>query len=137
MGLPEGRREGADKQETSRSSYFEGGDSGRKRSSTSSHRGCIWRSDVCALTDDEISRVISALNGIPDRLKSQFLVVRDLGELATEIVKAVDDTRRLNVMQSNAFMLAEGTFNWDANGTKLLKTVESVANRRRAGSAVR
>jgi hypothetical protein len=60
-----------------------------------------------------------------------------LGELATEILKAIDDTRRLNVMQGNAFMLAEGTFNWDANGTKLQKTVESVASRRRAVSAVR
>lgn len=72
-----------------------------------------------------VAALASSLNGIPSQLKLQFMVARDLESLVTEIVETIDNTRRLNVMQNKAFALADGTFDWDANGTKFLKTVES------------
>jgi glycosyltransferase involved in cell wall biosynthesis len=84
-----------------------------------------------------IAALESALNGIPSLLKSHFMVARDLEALVAKIIKTIDNTRRLNVMQSKAFALAEGAFDWDANGTKLLKTVESELRHRSASVGTR
>lgn len=73
-----------------------------------------------------IAAVDTALNGIPDRLKSWFLVGRDVEALLAAIVAMIDDVTRLNVMQERAFELAENLFDWDINGRRFLESLESV-----------
>lgn len=76
-----------------------------------------------------VASVEAALNGIPDRLKSQFIVESDIGALLTTIAAVIDDTDRLDRMQRRAFEVAEGLFNWDTNARRLLEAVTSAADR--------
>ena len=77
-----------------------------------------------------VASVEAALNGIPDRLKSHFVVERNIGALLATIVAVINDIERLNRMQSGAFELAKDLFDWDANGRRLLKMlVPAVAGR--------
>jgi len=76
-----------------------------------------------------IAAVEAALNGIPGQLKSQFITESSVGELTKTITTAIDDIHRLDVMQRRAFELAEDLFSWDANGHRLLETLQSIADR--------
>lgn len=70
-----------------------------------------------------IATVETALNGIPSQLKPHFLIERDISALLEAVVAAIDDIDRLNAMQKHAFELAEGLFNWDVNGRRLLEAL--------------
>lgn len=70
-----------------------------------------------------VAAVEAALNGIPDRLKAQFIVGSDVRELMATIVAVIDDIGRLDLMQSRAFELAENLFDWDTNGRRLLNAL--------------
>jgi glycosyltransferase involved in cell wall biosynthesis len=77
-----------------------------------------------------VASVEAALNGIPSRLKSSFIVESDIGALLATIVTVIDDTDRLDQMQKRAFELAEGLFNWDANGRRFLDALDvAIADR--------
>jgi glycosyltransferase involved in cell wall biosynthesis len=67
-----------------------------------------------------VASVEAALNGIPDRLKSHFIVASDIEALLARIITAIDEIERLDQMQKRAFELAEDLFDWDANGRRLL-----------------
>jgi polysaccharide biosynthesis protein PslH len=73
-----------------------------------------------------IAAVETALNGIPNQLKSQFVVDRDIRTLVATIVATIDDTDRLNVMQNRTFELAENLFSWDVNGHRFLEALEAI-----------
>lgn len=73
-----------------------------------------------------IAAVGAALNGIPDQLKSQFIVERETEALLASIVATIDDTGRLDAIQRRAFDLAENLFNWDTNGRRFLDAVEPI-----------
>jgi polysaccharide biosynthesis protein PslH len=77
-----------------------------------------------------VASVEAALNGIPDRLKSHFIVENDIRTLLTTIVTVIDDIDRLNRMQKQAFALAEHLFNWDANGRCFLEALTSAVAER-------
>lgn len=72
-----------------------------------------------------VAAVEAALNGIPDQLKSQFLIDSDIRTLVATIVATIDDTDRLNVMQNRAFELAENLFSWNVNGNRFLEAIEA------------
>ncbi len=74
-----------------------------------------------------VAAVAAALNGIPDHLKTQFVVGNDIRELMAAIVAAIDDISRLDRMQSRAYELAENLFDWDANGQRLLDALKCSA----------
>jgi glycosyltransferase involved in cell wall biosynthesis len=74
-----------------------------------------------------VAAVESALNGIPDQLKSQFLTAKDLQGLVNRIVEAIDDTDRLNAMQNRAFAIAQDAFDWQTNGTRFVEAVQAEA----------
>ena len=71
-----------------------------------------------------IAAIESALKGIPERLKPEFLVAEDLSTLVSKIIETIDDTERLNLMQTRAFELAEDVFNWDVNGRRFLEELK-------------
>jgi glycosyltransferase involved in cell wall biosynthesis len=71
-----------------------------------------------------IAAIESALKGIPERLKPEFLVAEDLSTLVRKIIETIDDTERLNLMQTRAFELAEDVFNWDVNGRRFLEELK-------------
>src|SRR5262245_8289740 len=73
-----------------------------------------------------VAAIASALNGIPARLKEQFVLADDLDALVERIVEIIDDTARLDALQNAAFALAEGTFDWDANGRRFGRAVEMI-----------
>ena len=79
-----------------------------------------------------VASVRAALNGIPDRLQSEFIVESDIPALLDAIVAAIDDIERLNRMQKRAFELAEDLFNWNSNGLLLLEAMMSAIARRAA-----
>jgi glycosyltransferase involved in cell wall biosynthesis len=70
-----------------------------------------------------VASVEPALNGIPDRLKSHFIVEKDIEALLAAIVVAIDDIERLDRMQKRAFELAEDLFNWESNGRRFLQAL--------------
>ena len=72
-----------------------------------------------------VAAIESALNGIPDRLKSQFALARDLRTLVSRVIETIDDTQRLNDMQNRAYTLAEGAFSWEINGRQLVAAIDS------------
>jgi polysaccharide biosynthesis protein PslH len=72
-----------------------------------------------------VAAIDSALKGIPDRLKSHFLVADDLRGLVNKIVETIDDTNRLTAMQNQAFALAQDTFNWEINGRQFVEGVQA------------
>jgi glycosyltransferase involved in cell wall biosynthesis len=83
-----------------------------------------------------VAAVAAALNGIPDQLKTQFIVEDDIAKLMTGIVAAIDDVDRLDGMQNRAFELAENLFDWNTNGQRLLDALNcSAAARSDSGSA--
>ncbi|HEY6382560.1 MAG TPA: hypothetical protein VIY07_12245, partial [Pseudolabrys sp.] len=71
-----------------------------------------------------IAAIESALKGIPERLKPEFLVAEDLSTLVSKIIETIDDTERLNLMQTRAFELAEDVFNWEVNGRRFLEELK-------------
>src|SRR5262245_5944037 len=71
-----------------------------------------------------IAAIESALKGIPERRKPEFLVAEDLSTLVRKIIETIDDTERLNLMQTRAFELAEDVFNWDVNGRRFLEELK-------------
>ena len=75
-----------------------------------------------------VAAIASALTGIPDRLKAQFIVANDLPGLVDRIVATIDDTERLDLMQNEAFELAEGMFDWDENGRRFVRVLQSIAH---------
>jgi polysaccharide biosynthesis protein PslH len=79
-----------------------------------------------------VAAVETALNGIPDQLKSQFLIGSDIPTLLAAIVAAIDDIDCLNAMQNRAFKLAENLFNWDVNGERLMGALEFITADRSA-----
>jgi len=79
-----------------------------------------------------VAGVASALNGIPDRLKTQFLLAEDLKTLVERVVEVIDDTARLDAMQNEAFALAEGTFDWDGNGRRFGEALDVIMHRSRS-----
>jgi glycosyltransferase involved in cell wall biosynthesis len=74
-----------------------------------------------------IAAVETALNGIPNQLKSQFVVGSDIPTLLAAIVAVIDDIDRLNAMQNGAFKLAENLFNWDVNGERFMAALGVIA----------
>lgn len=76
-----------------------------------------------------VASVRSALNGIPARLQSQFIVENDIPALLEAVVGAIDDIDRLNRMQTRAFELAENVFDWNSNGCHLLQAMTSAIAR--------
>ena len=68
-----------------------------------------------------MAAIDSALNELPDQLKAQFILANNLQASWTHFVEAIDDTERLDLMQKQAFALAEGMFDWDANGRSVCK----------------
>src|SRR3569832_1918139 len=77
-----------------------------------------------------VASVEAALNGIPDRLKSHFIIESDIVALLATIVTVIDDIDRLDRMQKRAFEVAEESFDWDVNGRRLLAALmPAVANR--------
>ena len=80
-----------------------------------------------------VASVGSALNGIPDRLRSQFVVEDDIPALLEAVVTMIDDIDRLNRMQGRAFELAEDVFDWNSNGWRLLQAMTLAIARRAAG----
>ena len=74
-----------------------------------------------------VAAVDSALHGIPDRLKSHFLIADELKGLVNKIVETIDDIQRLNAMQNQAFALSQGTFNWEINGRQFMHAVQVAA----------
>ena len=83
-----------------------------------------------------VAAVAAALNGIPDQLKSEFMVASSVDELLKNIVSTIDDLGRLNVMQNRAFELAEALFDWETNGKRLLQALELAAKERSVASTV-
>jgi len=79
-----------------------------------------------------VAAVDAALNGIPNRLKSQFIIESGIEKLLTTIAAVIEDIDRLDLMQNRAFELAEDLFNWDANGRRLLEALEFIARDRRS-----
>ena len=77
-----------------------------------------------------VAAVEAALNGIPDQLKRHFMVASSVDVLLENIVAAIDDIDRLNMMQNRAFELGEDMFDWDANGMRLLQALQLAANER-------
>jgi glycosyltransferase involved in cell wall biosynthesis len=77
-----------------------------------------------------VAALETALGGIPKQLKDHFIVASGITDLLTTIVAVMDDIDRLNMMQSRAFEMAEGLFNWDANGSRLLESLKSIAGDR-------
>ena len=77
-----------------------------------------------------VAAVGAALNGIPDKLKNEFIVESNIGELLRAIVAAIDDIERLDAMQNRAFERAEDVFNWEANGRRLLEAVKPTSGDR-------
>jgi glycosyltransferase involved in cell wall biosynthesis len=75
-----------------------------------------------------VAAVESALNGIPRQVKSQFVLANDLRSLVDRIVGTIDDTERLDSMQNRAFALAEGVFDWDANGQRFRSALETLVS---------
>ena len=73
-----------------------------------------------------VAAIDSALNGIPDQLKAQFILANNLQALVDRLVEAIDDTERLDLMQEQAFALAEGMFDWDANGRRFVSVLQSL-----------
>ena len=73
-----------------------------------------------------VAAINSALNGIPDQLKAQFILANNLQALVDRLVEAIDDTERLDLMQEQAFALAEGMFDWDANGRRFVSVLQSL-----------
>jgi polysaccharide biosynthesis protein PslH len=84
-----------------------------------------------------IATIDSALNGIPSQLKPQFVIERDIPALLAAVVALIDDIDRLNAMQKRAFELAEGLFNWDVNGRRLLEALTAAAANRPVEQPVR
>lgn len=80
-----------------------------------------------------VAAIDSALNGITEELKSNFIIANDLKDLVVQIVQTIDDLDRLNTMQRKAFSISEGLFDWDHNGRQLLNVVETV--REQSGAA--
>lgn len=70
-----------------------------------------------------VASVEAALNGIPECLKSNFIVERDIKALLATIVASIDDVDRLDRMQIRAFEVAEDLFNWDGNGRRFLEAL--------------
>jgi polysaccharide biosynthesis protein PslH len=81
-----------------------------------------------------VAAVAAALNGIPEQLKTQFIVGNDIAELMDAIVASIDDIGRLDRMQNRAYELAENLFDWDANGQRLLDVLDGVAADRPIGA---
>jgi glycosyltransferase involved in cell wall biosynthesis len=79
-----------------------------------------------------VASVQAALNGIPDRLKSHFIIESDIAALLTKVVAVIDDIDRLDRMQKCAFELAEDLFNWNSNGRRFLEALTSAV----AGRAI-
>ena len=77
-----------------------------------------------------VAAVEAALNGIPDEVKTQFIISNNIEDLLTAIVAVMDDIDRLNAMQRAAFEAAEHFFNWDSNGTRLLEALGTAAGDR-------
>ncbi|CAL78483.1 hypothetical protein; putative glycosyltransferase [Bradyrhizobium sp. ORS 278] len=67
-----------------------------------------------------VAAVASALGGIPARLKDQFLIEDDVAKLLRTVADTIDDVGCLNRMQTGAFDIADGLFDWDLNGQRLL-----------------
>ncbi|HLH93087.1 MAG TPA: glycosyltransferase [Xanthobacteraceae bacterium] len=82
-----------------------------------------------------VAAIASALNGIPGRLQAQFVLANDLATLVSRIVQVIDDVGRLNALQNGAFALAEGMFDWDANGRRFGQAVEGFLRRARSSGA--
>jgi len=78
-----------------------------------------------------VAAIESALNGIPDRLKSQFALAHDLQTLVSRVIETIDDTKRLNDMQNRAYTLAENAFSWEINGRQFVAAIESAATAQR------
>ena len=79
-----------------------------------------------------VAAIENALNGIPEQLKSQFIVASDLQQLVARVVMSIDDNARLNAMQNKAFALAEGLFDWDTNGRQFVTALQAVRTAKNA-----
>jgi glycosyltransferase involved in cell wall biosynthesis len=79
-----------------------------------------------------VASVEAALNGIPDRLKSQFIVEDGIEALLTTVAASIDDVERLDRMQKRAFELAEDLFSWETNGQRFIEALAPAS----AGSAI-
>lgn len=77
-----------------------------------------------------VAAVEPALSGIPAQLKNQFIVEHDVNQLLTTVASVIDDVDALDTMQNRAFEIADGLFNWDVNGRRLLEMLELVLSQR-------
>jgi glycosyltransferase involved in cell wall biosynthesis len=73
-----------------------------------------------------VGAVEAALGGIPSQLKSHFIVESSISKLLASVAAMIDDVSTLDGMQNRAFEVADGLFNWDANGRRLLDKLEFV-----------
>ncbi|MGJ4943115.1 glycosyltransferase family 4 protein [Bradyrhizobium sp. HKCCYLS1011] len=71
-----------------------------------------------------VAAVEAALGGIPKQLKSHFIVENSVSKLLASVAAMMDDVDALDRRQSLAFEVADGLFNWDANGRRLLDKLE-------------
>ncbi|CCE10423.1 conserved hypothetical protein [Bradyrhizobium sp. STM 3843] len=77
-----------------------------------------------------VAAVEAALGGIPKQLKSCFIVENSVSKLLASVAAMMDDVDALDRRQSLAFEVADGLFNWDANGRRLLDKLECALSER-------
>ncbi|WP_407158543.1 glycosyltransferase [Bradyrhizobium sp. STM 3557] len=77
-----------------------------------------------------VAAVETALSGIPAKLTSQFIVEHGINQLLTTVASMIDDVDALSAMQDHAFEVAEGLFNWDVNGSRLVEELARVRAQR-------
>ncbi|MGJ4931205.1 glycosyltransferase family 4 protein [Bradyrhizobium sp. HKCCYLS2038] len=73
-----------------------------------------------------VAAVAPALGGIPVRLKDLFLIEDDVAALLQTVAETIDDVDCLNRMQTAAFDIADGLFDWDINGQRLLEGLRQI-----------
>ncbi|MGJ4951795.1 glycosyltransferase [Bradyrhizobium sp. HKCCYLS20291] len=73
-----------------------------------------------------VAAVEPALGGIPRRVKDHFLVEADVTELLQNVAAVIDDVGRLDHLQNGAFAEADGLFDWNLNGQRLLESLELI-----------
>jgi hypothetical protein len=74
-----------------------------------------------------VAALSGALGGIDAELRSHFLVEDAVHSLVKALVARIDDLEMLNAMQEGAFAAANGKFDSETNGRRLLAAISTVA----------
>lgn len=67
-----------------------------------------------------VAALAGSCAGLPARVTDAFVLADDATALAEAAIRVIDDVDRLDGMQSRAFAAAEGAFDWNANGQRLV-----------------